>query len=165
VDIYEWLHLFECLLRAGRLQALDLRSVLYRPPHAAEQRWSELARRRMQADYRRLIESPPPADLGEVYETLTEAYDRGGLPWERCLTRLSHARWLLALGQTGPVGEAVAVVLDVARRHAMSIVLADAEAVNAEVLRRRGEADRALAAEEAAARLRRETGYHGPARP
>src|SRR5213076_1498547 len=43
VDVYEWIHVFECLLRAGQLNSLDLRSVLYRPAHAGEQRWSELA--------------------------------------------------------------------------------------------------------------------------
>jgi hypothetical protein len=165
VDIYEWLHLFECLLRAGRLQALDLRSVLYRPPHAAEQRWSELARRRMQADYRRLTESPAPADLGDVYEALIDAYDRGGLPWERCLTRLSYARWLLAHGHSVQAEDAVAVVMDLARRHAMPVVLADAQAVKAEVLRCLGDPGRALGAEQAAEWLRQETGYRGPARP
>ena len=51
VDVYEWVHVFECLLRAGRLSAIDIKSVLFRPPHAAEHRWAELARRRMRADY------------------------------------------------------------------------------------------------------------------
>ena len=47
VDVYEWLHVFECLLRAGQLTALDIKSVLYRPAHTAEHRWADLARRRI----------------------------------------------------------------------------------------------------------------------
>jgi hypothetical protein len=31
VDVYEWAHVFECLLRCDALDLLDLRSVLYRP--------------------------------------------------------------------------------------------------------------------------------------
>src|SRR5262249_18002849 len=44
VDVYEWVHVFECLLRADRLALLDLNSVLYRPAFAAEHRWSQMAR-------------------------------------------------------------------------------------------------------------------------
>src|SRR5262249_36548552 len=80
VDVYEWVHVFECLLRLGRLQAVDLRSVLYRPPHAAEHRWSALARQRMRADYLRAAGAPETADVGPEYRELIEAYDRGGLP-------------------------------------------------------------------------------------
>src|SRR5262249_4422928 len=36
VDVYEWLHVFEALLRAGELAALDMHSFLYRPPTASE---------------------------------------------------------------------------------------------------------------------------------
>ena len=53
-DVYEWVHVFECLLRLGRLDAIDLGSVLYRPPLADEHRWSQLARQRMRLDYLRL---------------------------------------------------------------------------------------------------------------
>ena len=124
VDVYEWIHVFECLLRAGRLDALDLRSVLYRPPGAAEERWRELARLRMQADYRRVTEGAP-ADLGAVYAALIEEYDRAGLPWERCLTRLGYARWLTAQGREQE-GQAIdAVTLEVARRHGMRIMAED----------------------------------------
>ena len=49
VDVYEWTHVFECLLRAGQLAVLDMRSFLYRPP----------ARRRTP-----LERSGPPADAG-----------------------------------------------------------------------------------------------------
>jgi hypothetical protein len=125
VDIYEWIHVFECLLRCGRLDVLDVKSVLYRPPHAAEQRWGDLARRRMQADYRRVTEPGPPDDLGAVYEALLEAYDRGGLPYERCLTRLGYARWLLARGELEAAAAVNAVTREVAQRHGMRILEAD----------------------------------------
>src|SRR5262249_47844348 len=95
VDVYEWVHVFECLLRAGQLAAMDIKSVLFRPPHAAEHRWADLARRRMRADYMRLA-SADTDDLGNEYQELLEAYDRGGLPYERALTRLSYASWLSA---------------------------------------------------------------------
>jgi tetratricopeptide (TPR) repeat protein len=152
VDVYEWVHVFECLLRAGQLAAIDMRSVLFRPPHAAEQRWAELARQRMQADYRRVTEHSP-ADLGAVYESLTEAYDRGGLPFERALTRLGHARWLLACGEGAQARAVNATTLELARRFRMPVVEADALAMMG------GEAAKAED------RLRREVGYHGPARP
>jgi hypothetical protein len=125
VDVYEWIHVFECLLRAGLLDAIDLRSVLYRPPGAAEERWRELGRCRMQADHRRVTEGAAD-DLDPLYLSLIEEYDRAGLPWERCLTRLGHARWLSARGLTGDARAACAVVRDVSRRHGMRIMEADA---------------------------------------
>jgi hypothetical protein len=131
VDVYEWIHVFECLLRTGQLGALDVRSFLYRPPHAAEQRWSDLARQRMQADYRRVTADRPPDDLGAVYEALLEAYDRGGLPYERCLTRLGYVRWLLSRGRDAEARAVNAVTREVARRHEMRIVEADAGALAA----------------------------------
>lgn len=124
VDVYEWAHVFECLLRAGRLDALDLRSVLYRPPHAAEQRWTELARRRMQADYRRIQEGPTE-ELHDVYAMLTEEYDRGGLPFERCLTRLGHVRLLTALGRATEATAIAAVAREIAERFGMRFLAAD----------------------------------------
>lgn len=175
VDVYEWVHVFECLLRCGRLDAVDVRSFLYRPPHAAEQCWNDLARRRMRADYRRATAATPPDDLGAVYEALLEAYDRGGLPFERCLTRLGYARWLLARDQPEEARAVNAVTQEVAERHGMRILLADAWRLEAEVADRRA---RAVAGQSmgctsmwqklvvARARsLRKETGYLGPERP
>src|SRR5262249_43385946 len=120
VDVYEWTHVFECLLRAGRLAALDMRSFLYRPPRAAEHRWNDLARQRMRADYLRTTASPP-ADLGETYARIIEEYDRGGLPYERVLTRLGYARWLLSRDEVGEAQAVNAVTLDLACRHGMRI--------------------------------------------
>ncbi|HJT76616.1 MAG TPA: hypothetical protein VJ739_05390 [Gemmataceae bacterium] len=161
VDIYEWIHVFECLLRTGQLAALDLRSVLYRPPHAAEGRWSDLARRRMQADYRRVTSAEPPADLGAAYAALLEEYDRGGLPYERALTRLGYARWLLARRQAAEARAANAVTLDLARRHGMRVVATDAWLLVAEAASGHPSRERALAE---ARQLRDEAGYSGPAR-
>ncbi len=148
-DVYEWTHVFECLLRAGRLKALDMRSFLHRPAHAESQRWADLARQRMRADYLRRSANPP-ADLDDIYRALTEDYDRGGLPWERALTRLSHARWLLARGERAAALEVNAVTLALARRHGMRIVEVDALELDGDGLR--------------AKTLRREVGYDGPAR-
>jgi hypothetical protein len=165
VDVYEWIHVFECLLRTRRLGALDVRSFLYRPPHAAEQRWSDLARQRMEADYRRVTADRPPDDLGAVYEALLEAYDRGGLPYERCLTRLGYARWLLSRGQVAKARAVNAGTRDLARRHGMRVMEADAWSLEAEVASQLGTADPQHAAEREAQRLRDEAGYAGETRP
>ncbi len=151
-DVYEWTHVFECLLRAGSLSAIDMHSFLYRAPGATEPRWSELARRRMRADYLRVTNAGAPADLGEVYAELLEEYDRGGMPWERALVRLSYARWLLARGQVASARTVNALTLDLARRHCMRVLEADAWGI----VEIGGEQE---------ARLRREVGYRGPGRP
>jgi len=128
VDVYEWTHVFESLLRAGRLDAVDMRSFLYRPVHAGGHRWADLARRRMRADYLRLG-AGPPAGLAETYRVLIEEYDRGGLPWERALTRLSQARWLQSCGTGQESRGLVDEVMQLARRYGMRIVEADALAL------------------------------------
>jgi hypothetical protein len=130
VDVYEWVHVFECLLRAEKLSALDIKSVLFRPPHAAEHRWAELARRRMRADYMR-VSAPASPGLNAEYEDLLEAYDRAGLPFERTLTRLSQARRLLSQGETAAGQRVAAEALDLARQYAMPILAADACALQA----------------------------------
>jgi hypothetical protein len=150
VDVYEWTHVFECLLRAGRLDAVDMRSFLYRPAHAGGHRWADLARLRMRADYLRLS-GEPAADLDETYRALTEEYDRGGLPCERALTRLSHARSLLSRGEKDAAAAVNGVTLDLARRHGMRVVEADALELGGQT--------------EEARELRLSTGYVGPARP
>lgn len=105
VDVYEWVHVFECLLHADHLDAIDLKSVLFRPPHSAEHRWADLARRRMRADY--LRRTAPATDLNAEYLELMEGYDRAGLPYERALTRLGYAAYLT---QKGRREEALAVL-------------------------------------------------------
>jgi hypothetical protein len=150
VDVYEWTHVFECLLRSGRLDAVDMGSFLYRPAHAGGHRWADLARRRMRADYLRLGDEPP-ADLGETYRELVEEYDRGGLPWERALTRLSLARWLESHGSRTEARAVGAEALQLSRRYGMRIIEADALALTGEA--------------EAQREVRQVIGYEGPTRP
>jgi hypothetical protein len=164
VDIYEWLHVFECLLRADRLSALDLRSVLFRPPNAAESRWAELARQRLRADYRRMLQ-PPAADLGQQYQELEEAYDRGGLPFERALARLSHARWLIGRQAAGEAASVNSDTLTLAQQHGMRVVEADAWHMAAAIARARHDPAGMARAAAAEAQIRRDTGYAGKSRP
>jgi hypothetical protein len=126
VDVYEWVHVFECLLRAGQLAALDVRSILFRPPHSGEHRWADLARRRMRADYLRVFGNADGVDLGVEYRELLEAYDRGGLPFERALTRLSYAAWLRTQGQMEQADKVNRVTLDLTRQYSMRILEGDA---------------------------------------
>jgi hypothetical protein len=162
-DVYEWTHVFECLLRAGRLDTLDMHSFLYRPPHAAEHRWNELARQRMRADYLRITQ--PKADLSKLYEDLIDAYDRGGLPWERCLTRLGFARWLLARGDLRAAEEINRATLSTTQRHGMRIVEADAWTLHAVLFTQSSRHQEAAHATAAAERLRLQAAYRGASRP
>ncbi len=125
VDVYEWVHVFECLLRAGQLTALDVRSILFRPPHSGEHRWADLARRRMRADYLRVVGGDASIDLGAEYRELLDAYDRGGLPFERTLTRLRYAAWLRAHDKTEQARKTASTAIDLARQFGMHILEAD----------------------------------------
>ena len=127
VDVYEWVHVFECLLRARALDALDLRSMLYRPPFDVEHHWSILARRRMRADYLRVTQPQAADDLGREYQELIEAYDRAGMPYERALTRLGYARWLSA--RTRVEADSVyQMTLQLAERYGMRLIARDVQA-------------------------------------
>jgi hypothetical protein len=137
VDVYEWVHVFECLLRAGQLSALDVRSILFRPPHGGEHRWADLARRRMRADYLQFAGNLENVDLASEYRELLEAYDRGGLPFERTLTRHRFASWLLAQGELDQAESVNRVALDLARQYAMRILEADSLILGAAIARRR----------------------------
>src|SRR5262249_2958445 len=94
VDIYEWTHVHECLLRAGQLELVDMHSFLHRQPSALGHRWTELARMRMRLDYLR-VTAPHTSNLESEYPQLLDEYDRAGLPYERCLGRLGYASWLM----------------------------------------------------------------------
>ncbi len=139
VDVYEWVHVFECLLRAGQLTALDVRSILFRPPHSGEHRWADLARRRMRADYLRVVGDAENIDLGAEYRELLEAYDRGGLPFERTLTRLSYASWLRTHDEVDQAESVNRVALHLARQYAMRILEADSMTLAASIARVRGD--------------------------
>ena len=163
-DAYEWTHVFECLLRADQLTLLDMSSFLYRPPRSALSQWEELGRQRMRADYLRWT-NPASAELGEAYTTLLDAYDRGGLPFERALTRLSYARWLLARDETRPAHDAVEAILAAARRHKTRILEADSWHLEADIRTRENQPERAEQAVAEAQRIRQMVGYFGPGRP
>jgi hypothetical protein len=50
---------------------------------------------------------------------LIDAYDRGGLPFERVLTRLSYARWLAAQNEMEQSRAIVAGAREICRRFHM----------------------------------------------
>jgi hypothetical protein len=154
VDVYEWVHLFECLLRLGRLNTIDLRSVLFRNPFSHEHRWSTLARRRMRADYLRV--TGQGTDLGREYREILDGYERGGLPYERVLTRLSYARWLLGSGKSEEARAINTGTLDLCRRHSMAVHEIDALEL---AVGPGSEESRGLAA-----MLRERRGFRGPVR-
>jgi tetratricopeptide (TPR) repeat protein len=160
VDVYEWVHVFECLLRLGRLDVMDLRSLLFRPP-GGEHRWADLARRRMRADYLRVRQ--PEEDLQSEYRDLLEEYDRAGLPLERALTRLSYGRCLLANGDAA--ADVADDALHLARRHGLHVLEADALDLVGAVAGRRGDTARAASATAEASQPRGNFGYLGSPRP
>jgi hypothetical protein len=163
VDVYEWVHVFECLLHVGHLEQVDLQSMLYRPPLAAESRWSILARERMQADYLRLTATSPP-DLGSRYVALLEAYDRAGLPYERALTRLSYARWLLRTGRAEEARRINTTTSELAARFGMRIVEAETWEIAGDAAMALQETAESRRVRKMVRHLRHRGGYNGPPR-
>jgi hypothetical protein len=164
VDIYEWTHVFECLLRAGRLDALDMRSFLYRPATAGGHRWADLARTRMRLDYLRLT-APEGSVLDKEYPQLVEEYDRAGLPYERCLARLGYGQWLMSRDRASEAQPVNAVTLELAQRLGLRLVAADAHDLAAAVARRQGDIARAATCTLAASQLRASWGIAASGRP
>jgi hypothetical protein len=165
VDVYEWVHVFECLWRAGQLTELDVRSVLFRPPHSGEHRWADLARRRMRADYLAVVGTGPSLDLDAEYRALLDAYDRGGLPFERALTRLRYAGWLLTQKRSEEATKVCQPALNLALQHRMRIVEADGLLLRAALARGRGDETAAQIAEQSLQRIRDEIGAPIPPHP
>jgi tetratricopeptide (TPR) repeat protein len=163
LDIYEWVHVFEALLRCGALAAVDPASFSFQPPSGSGHEWSVLARRRMALDHQRLV-TGHASGLDEGYRDLIEAYDRAGLAVERVLARLGFTRWLIEQRAWSEAAGVNAVSNDLSARHAMPILEADARILEAELARRRGDQNAAQVADARAARLRADCGYHGPAR-
>jgi hypothetical protein len=158
VDIYEWVHVFECRFRAGVLDGLDPRT-LAASARVEGQRWAELARRRMRADLRRR-QLGPLLELVPEYEELIEGYDWAGLPWERVLTRLSLAALRLAAGEHRQAGELAHETLMLARQYGLRVAALDAAVLLGESGGKLG----LPALEDEVKRLREETGCRGPAR-
>lgn len=125
VDIYEWVHHFETLLRLGRLDLFEPKSLQQTMRRAEESRWTALACRRMGADYRRL--TAPTAELDSEYRELIDEYDRAGLPVERVIVRLGYGRLLLANRRHDEARSVAAAAIEIARRHRMPLLEADAE--------------------------------------
>jgi hypothetical protein len=164
VDVYEWVHVFECLLRTGQLAAVDIKSVVFRPPHSNEHRWPDLARRRMRADYLR-VTGERSAVLGSEYQQLLEAYDRGGLPYERSLTRLSYVAWLSDQGRGDEAASVQQLTVQLARQYRMRIVEADAWQLAIGLGRRKGEPAQIHLAEREVARLQAALSFQLAPRP
>ncbi len=163
VDVYEWVHVFECLLRADALETIDLRSVLFRPA-GGDHRWAELARRRMRADYLRRT-GDKTDKLEEEYIALLDAYDRAGLPWERVLTRLGYAVWLLERGRSSEASVVHAISQELIAQAGLIGLTVDGWAIAERIAVVTGEANRASVARASMERWAEATGVRGPARP
>ncbi len=107
-DVYEWVHVFECLLRADRLDLIDPRSL---QPRGEVSRWAEFAWRRMRADHAR-VTSGASDELGEEYMAIIDAYDRAGLVVERVQSRRGLIAWHQARGEDAAnfIGEVRGIV-------------------------------------------------------
>ena len=85
----------------------------------------------MRLDYLR-VRGEDSIDLGKEYRELLDAYDRGGLPFERALTRLSYGRWLLARQEREQARAVNAAALELCRRFGMAILENDALELDSE---------------------------------
>ncbi|MCS7046035.1 MAG: hypothetical protein NZO58_06740, partial [Gemmataceae bacterium] len=126
VDIYEWVHVFECLWLLGRLDLLDVRSLLWQAPHTEDHRFARLARRRLRADWLSWVGPHTAADrrldLDVEYRDLIEQYDLAGLPWERARCRVGFSRWLRTQGRHEEAAVLARAAADLCRRHGMAAV-------------------------------------------
>jgi len=125
IDIYEWVHIFEALLRLNKLDAIDLSSLLYQRPLEGDNLWTVLARRRLAADWKRVM-GKDAAELDAEYRSLLEAYDQAGLPFERSLVRLGYGRWLQAAGRMSEARSIFESALELGERHGMRPTQIDA---------------------------------------
>lgn len=162
VDVYEWTHVFECLLRAGRLDTIDPHSFLTRGD--GDHRWADLARRRMRADHLRATRGAS-VDLIEEYRALLDEYDRAGLPVERVLTRLSFVALLLALGEVGRAAECHAVTLELIRQAKLGGLESDGWEWQSRITGRMGDLDAQSEALRRVIEARDRLGPRGPVRP
>ncbi|MCI0683524.1 MAG: ATP-binding protein [Gemmataceae bacterium] len=165
LDMYEWVHVFECLLRLGRLDVIDLHSILYRPPLDHEHAWSALARRRLRTDHARLVGTRDAHPLERELRDLLEQYDKAGLPFERVLTRLSFGRWLLSENRLDEAAESARAAAALAARHHMAILEIDAWELEAAACRAQGLEERMVGWQARIEVERRSRSYAGPERP
>lgn len=130
VDIYEWVHHFETLLRIGRLDLFEPKSFRSTLRAADESKWTTLACRRMLADHRRL--TAPTAELDREYRELIDEYDRAGLPVERALVRLGYGQLLISVNRKDEASSIAEGAIEIARRYEMPLLEADARALRDE---------------------------------
>lgn len=164
-DIYEWIHVFECLLRAGRLDAVDMNSFLYRPPSVIDTSWTRLARERMRADYLRVTGQRDSSALTESFAGLLEEYDRSGLPLERVWIRLSFAQLVVTQGDLERADRLAQEACSIAARHQLTILEADSWTLLAAIADKKSDGARKAVAQNHLEALRKRCGYLGPARP
>jgi hypothetical protein len=162
VDVYEWVHVFECLLRAGRLDVIDPRSFLAWA--GGEHRWADLARRRMRADHARVTVGPSD-DLAEEYPALIDEYDRAGLPVERALTRLSFVALLLARGEAARAAECHAVTLALVKQASLGGLEGDGWGWQSRIAGELGDLGAQQEAARRAVAAQGRLGGRGPGRP
>lgn len=124
VDIYEWVHHFETLLRVGRLDLFDPVSLKTLLRASEQSKWIALACRRMFADHQRLTQPHP--DLEREYRELVEEYDRAGLPFERVIGRLSFGQFLRSRSRKDEAISVADAAIDIATRYRMPLLEADA---------------------------------------
>jgi hypothetical protein len=165
LDTYEWVHVFECLLRLQRLDLFDPRSLERTGLPGSDHRWSRLVIARMLADWRRIVKPEQCGELLDRFEELTEEFDRAGMPWERASTRLSQCRVLFVHGRLDEAQHTNQISLAVARRHSMRVIEADALELQADLGRTEGDEEAASRALAAAQGIRQAIGYLGPPRP
>ncbi|HEV8061671.1 MAG TPA: ATP-binding protein [Gemmataceae bacterium] len=164
VDVYEWLHVFEAWLRAGALARLDLSGIFQQNLERAEHDWSRLAWQRMQIDYSRKSRKEQ-VEIEEALRRILEAYDAAGLPWERCLTRLSLARWLADQGRLKESNEVTNAIENLANQHGFVILLRDALSLKADVALAQGLTALSLETRGQARLVADSIGCLGPTRP
>ena len=121
LDIYEWVHIFEAFYRLDRLDLIDLRS-MGSSVATDESRWTQLARRRIEADFAARVD--PTATLAAEYRALIEEYDRAGLAFERTLTRIRFARHL---SDSREAAANLRAARDIARQYRMPLLEAEAD--------------------------------------
>jgi hypothetical protein len=164
VDVYEWLHVFEVHLRCGGLGKLDLTATLDLGLQRAEHDWSRLAWQRMKIDYSRVCRVAPPSPEAPLRE-IVQAYDAAGLPWERCLARLSLARELAGSGRGAEGLELADAAASLARQSGFPVLLRDALAIQEELAQGLGQPRAAADAAREAQEIVESTGCRGPVRP
>jgi hypothetical protein len=164
VDVYEWLHVFEAQLRCGTLGRSDLTSILQLGLERAEHEWSRLAWQRMTIDYSRRTQAKVD-ELEPRLRALINAYDTAGLPWERCLARLSLARLLGSQERHEEALEIVNAIETLARQSRFPVLLRDALTLKVEMASALGQLASANEAQMEVERIEAVTGCCGPVRP